>query len=213
MIWVKKLILSLIRKLGYEIVRVKEPASNDRGELQKEKFDCGFLDKIHYGCRPNYLEGWLNVDLQTLDHPGYCCANADLTQRHPFPSDQFAFGFAEDFIEHLGQAEQIMFLYEVYRTLKKGGILRLSFPGLEGVLKKHYPDPKYETAALAKYDAYEKWGHVHFPSLEELELICAKIGFCEVNPVEFGHSAYNELIGLDTRNDQVGLNTYVEIVK
>ncbi len=213
MILIKKFIRYFFRKLGYEITKTKGPEKEDILRRQNIDLHCGEINKIDYGCGPKYLEGWLNVDLNAQVRPGYFSLKADLTKKHPFPNDQFEFGFAEDFIEHLGQAEQILFLYEVHRTMKKGGVLRLSFPGLEGVLKKHFPDSEYKTAALAKYEAYEKWGHAHFPSIYELELICKTIGFREVNRVGYGTSVYKELVNIDTRENQIGMNTYVEIIK
>jgi len=213
MMLIKRIIVCFFRKLGYEIVKTKKPEKDDTHEAQDMELPCGEIKKIHYGCGPKYLEGWVNVDLNAQDRPTYFSVSADLTKRHPFSKDQFEFGFAEDFIEHLGQAEQILFLYEVYRTLKKGGVLRLSFPGLEGVLRKHFPDSTYKTATLAKKEAYEMWGHTHFPSFCELEMICKTIGFREVNRVGYGTSAYKELKNIDTREDQIGLNTYVEIIK
>jgi predicted SAM-dependent methyltransferase len=213
MMLIKRIILYFVRKLGYDIIKTKKRVNDDMPGRQDIEVNCGEIDKIHYGCGPKYLEGWLNVDLNAQDQPPYFSVCADLTKRHPFPNDQFEFGFAEDFIEHLGQAEQILFLYEVYRTLKKGGVLRLSFPGLEGVLRKHFPDSEYKTATLAKKEAYEMLGHTHFPSFCELELICKTIGFCEVNRVGYGTSVYKELTHIDTREDQIGLNTYVEIIK
>jgi len=194
----------------------RSPISTKNGidsDVQSVISKASEISRIHYGCGSHFLKGWLNVDFNSSDREGYLSATVNLVKRHPFPEDHFEFGFAEDFIEHLGQADQIIFLYEVYRTFKKGGVLRLSFPKLEGVLRKHYTKTEYETAALAKYNAYEKRGHLHFLSVNELELICKHIGFRELNMVEYGDSVYGELKGLDTRKNQIGLNTYVEIIK
>ena len=89
----------------------------------------------------------------------------------------------------------------------------MAFPGLEGVLEKHYPDAEYETIILAKEEAYTAWGHLHFYSREELTTVAKHIGFSEVNFKKFGESDYPVLAGLETREEQVGLNTYVELVK
>ena len=57
------------------------------------------------------------------------------------------------------------------------------------------------------------WQHIHFYSREELSLVCRHIGFREVKPVTHGESAHAALQGLDHREDQRGINTYVEITK
>ena len=138
---------------------------------------------------------------------------ADLTCKHPFPSDYFEFAFAEDFIEHLPQADSITFLSEVYRCLKIGGVLRLSFPGLPGVLRKHYRSSDYEGASTGKEEAYTMWGHHHFYTEESLSLVARHIGFSEFRPVQYGSSVHDELCNLDSREGQRGLNIYAEIVK
>ena len=98
-------------------------------------------------------------------------------------------------------------------TLCPGGVLRLSFPGLEGVLPKHYPTSDYECAVVGRHEAYEMWAHLHFYSKEELSLVARHIGFREVEFVEYGVSQHEPLKGLDTRAHQIGLNTYVELTK
>lgn len=179
------------------------------------KLQALMTDKIHYGCGRKILKGWFNVDIA---HPGDAEIaknryRVDLTKKHPFPDNYFKFGFAEDFLEHLDQADSLIFLSECYRTFAKGGVLRLSFPGLQGVLKKHYRSSDYEGASKGKQEAYTMWEHKHFYCFESLELVIKHIGFREIKIVEFGKSDYEELRNLDTRVDQIGLNLIVEITK
>jgi predicted SAM-dependent methyltransferase len=175
------------------------------------------IKRINYACGGKYLQDWLNVDFHHKnsfiipDNTIYYAV--DLTSKHPFPDNHFEFGFAEDFIEHLQQVDSIIFLSECFRTFKTGGVLRLAFPGLEGVLQKHYPTSDYETIVVAKEEAYTAWGHLHFYSREELATVAKHIGFSEVNFMEYGVSNYPVLAGLETREEQIGLNTYVELVK
>ena len=102
---------------------------------------------------------------------------------------------------------------EAYRTLKPGGVLRLSFPGLEGCLKNGYKIIDYPNALRFKMNTYYKFKHAHLYSKQELEVVCKHIGFREVNFVEFGESDYPELKNLETRPNQKHSNTYVELVK
>jgi predicted SAM-dependent methyltransferase len=175
------------------------------------------IKKINYACGGKYHQGWLNVDFHHKNSfllpDNIIYYSVDLTSKHPFPDNHFEFGFAEDFIEHLQQVDSIVFLSECFRTFKTGGTLRLAFPGLEGVLHKHYPNANYETVVIAKEEAYTAWGHLHFYSREELTTVAKHIGFREVNFKEYGVSNIDELTKLETRDEQVGLNTYVELVK
>jgi predicted SAM-dependent methyltransferase len=175
-------------------------------------------DRVHYACGQNVMAGWLNVDGMTWSYPGGFSDAAqvmrvDLSGRHPFPDGAFQFAYAEDFLEHLTQADSLVFLAEALRTLDAGGVLRLSFPCLEGVLDKHYPDPSLATAVRARREAYEMWGHEHFYSLDAIELVARHLGFSSVKKVEYGESEHEELQGLETRHEQIGLNLNVELTR
>ncbi|MCP2730687.1 class I SAM-dependent methyltransferase [Limnofasciculus baicalensis] len=185
---------------------------------QVEFLDRYNITKINYACGKNYLTGWLNVDCYDERHykkerKECIYYRVNLITKHPFPDNCFEFGFAEDFLEHIQQDDSIIFLAECYRTLKPDGLLRLSFPGLEGVLKKHYNEINYKTFLKAKQEAFTIWDHLHFYSRDELKLVAEHIGYREVNFVEHGVSKFPELNSLDTRKDQIGLNTYVELRK
>lgn len=192
----------------------------DMGKYRKNLEDM-LTDRIHYGCGKNILAGWLNVDGFDESYPDgaiesgiaeniFCCNLAD---RHPFPENYFRFGFCEDFIEHMDQADSLIFLEEAYRTFAPGGVLRLSFPGFENVLKKHFNRADFDTFAAAKRDAYSMWTHKHFYCKEALSIAARHIGFREIRFVDYGISDYSELNGLDTRPEQKNLNIYAELSK
>jgi predicted SAM-dependent methyltransferase len=180
------------------------------------------VEQIHYGCGSNFFEGWLNVDLKDYRriHRNYSSGDRrvnyvqmNLTEKHGFPSNFFRFGYCEDFIEHLTQADSLVFLSECSRTFRKGGVLRLSFPGLEGVLQKHYRANGFLGAYEGKVEAFTAWDHLHFYSRAEMSLVAQHVGFTNVEFVGYGNSEYPELCDRDTREQQIGLNTYVELTK
>jgi predicted SAM-dependent methyltransferase len=166
---------------------------------------------INYGCGGNLIDHWLNVDL--FEHEAQNYKRINLIEKHPFEGNAFQFGFCEDVLEHLNQAQSIFFLSEIHRTLKNKGVLRLSFPGLEGVLQRHYTPASEVVARVGEVEAYAFWDHIHFYSRDEISLVAKTIGFNEIRFVEYGQSEYAELKGRDTRSHQIGLNTYVELVK
>ncbi|MCC5944604.1 MAG: methyltransferase domain-containing protein [Bernardetiaceae bacterium] len=223
---IKKQIRAYLYKKGYDIVYVNHAqlafkAKQNREIPQGEYIDTFGMTKVHYGCGWYKLKkDWLNVDYEPIekvkskyDLEEYKYQFVNTTKRHPFPDNTFEFGFSEDMVEHLMQSDSILFLTEAYRTLKKDGVLRLSFPGLEGVLKKHYPDSSYDTAREAQAEAYHRYHHLHFYSREEMKTVAQHIGFREVKYVEYGKSEHPELCGLDTRESQIGLNSYFELIK
>ena len=168
-------------------------------------------DRVNYGCGGNLIEDWLNVDLYRSEARNYRMIN--LLEKHPFADSSLRFGFSEDVLEHLNQAESLFFLSEIHRALVKGGVLRLSFPGLEGVLAQHYSPYSETRVRQGEFEAYAFWDHIHFYSKEELRLVSEHIGFERIEFTEYGKSVYPELSGLDTRAHQIGLNTYIELTK
>lgn len=167
--------------------------------------------KINYGCGDVLLQGWLNADIISIDDPRYVRIN--LLESHPFESSSVRLAFTEDMIEHLTQAQSIFLLSEIYRALIPNGVARLSFPCLEGVLRKHYTPSTAEGVMRGEIEAYEIWDHIHFYSMEELRLVASHLGFREIKFVEFGISDHEELQGLETRDRQIGLNLYAELTK
>jgi predicted SAM-dependent methyltransferase len=166
-------------------------------------------------------EGWFNVDGFDVTYPGGTIEPAlarkifrvDLTQPHPFESNYFQFGYAEDFLEHLSQADSLIFLSECFRTFAPGGVLRLSFPGLPGVLRRHYRSSDFQGASQGREEAYLRWLHQHFYCKESLDLVARHIGFRECAVVSFRESRHPELRDMDTRADQQDLNLIVELTK
>jgi predicted SAM-dependent methyltransferase len=178
------------------------------------------IDKAHYGSGspPSgrvFGDGWVNIDLggAAFADPTTAYVPVDLASKHPFPSGYFRFSFAEDFLEHLDQSQSMIFLSEAFRTLRQRGVLRLSFPGLRGVLRRHYRSSDYEGASVGQEEAYTMWGHKHFYCEESLLIVARHLGFSNVEYVEYGKSKYKDLADLDSRLDQRDLNIYAELTK
>jgi predicted SAM-dependent methyltransferase len=224
----KHFLKTSINRLGFDIRRMPaaEPpnAAPDRtAEIQAtaafRQISEARPRKVQYGSGPNFFPmPWLNVDLPpglkaTADEKARLYLAMNLTHRHPFPSDYFDFGFSEDFLEHLTQADSLVFLNEAFRTLKPGGVLRLSFPGFKQVLSKHFRAADFAGADVGRTEAYTMWGHEHFYSEESLTSAARHIGFREVRFCEFGRSQHPELSGLDAREHQRDLNIYAELQK
>ena len=227
---IKKTIKKVFHWYGYDITTTIPAESVDdlRGEereffgniqvVEREMYErlCNHdVDKIHYGCGSTLLGvGWINIDLPlhcSEDTGFYLSAN--LVSRHPFPSDFFRYSFAEDFLEHLDQCQSLIFLSEAFRTLRQGGAFRLSFPGLRGVLRRHYRSSDYDGALVGKHEAYSMWGHNHFYCEESLTIVASHIGFSKIEFVDYGNSRHEDLRNLDSRPDQRDLNIYAELTK
>jgi predicted SAM-dependent methyltransferase len=211
---IEKVVTKIVGCLGYDIsVKRKCPEFIDDRSFTKSceenaiKLQRLGVSKAHYGGL-DFGEGWVNIDRGKRAQ-----IRTDLTRRHPFPSNFFSFAFSQDFLEHLDQAESIFFLCEAYRTLKCGGILRMSFPGLKGMLEGNYKSSDYVGASIGQNKAYTMWEHKHYYSEESLTTVARHIGFSDINFVEYGKSQYKELCNLDSRPDQKDSNIIVELKK
>ena len=80
--------------------------------------------------------------------------------------------------------------------------MRFSFPGLEGVLKRHYFPASERQIRGGKFEAYSFWDHVHFYSKEETSLVARHIGFSKVTFLKFGEFYQKTLCNLETRFNQ-----------
>jgi predicted SAM-dependent methyltransferase len=208
---IKEIVKKSFKKLGYDISKVD--SDNDQ---KRELVEISEIRKVNYGCGAVLLNGWINVDIMPpnkIERNNNIYYQMDLTKKHPFPDNSIEFAFAEDFIEHLSQADTVIFLAEIYRTLQKNGVLRLSSPGFFNVLTQHFSEISYDQGKKMKTEAYTKHSHKHFFCFEELKQLCQHIGFSDIKSVEYGKSNYPELRTLDTRADQIGVNILAEIVK
>ena len=165
----------------------KSLLKNEDAPLLPDFFENNYK-KIHYGCGNNLMEGWLNIDSFESTESNYFRVN--LLQDHPFEDCSINYAYSEDVLEHFTQAESIFFLSEVFRVLKKNGVLRISFSGLEGVLERHYSPVDRERIKRGELEAFVFWDHVHFYSKKELELVSKHLGFESVEFVKFGESCH-----------------------
>jgi predicted SAM-dependent methyltransferase len=177
----------------------------------------GRFDKIHYACGTKYFENWLNVDIRPIVRvpkrfqPFYL--KMSLTRRHPFADGALRFGYSEDFIEHLSQSDSLIFLSEVYRTLAPDGVVRISTPGLRGVLSRHYRSTDFVGAKCGEVEAFTQWGHLHFYSEESLTTVATHLGFRKIEFKRYNESDYYELRTRETRPHQIDLNIVAELTK
>lgn len=110
--------------------------------------------KLHIGCGPRVLKEWINIDLAYEPFENYLKYYKDefygkkirgnrsdfyainiTKQALPLANNSVSVVFHEDFIEHLDQKEQMLFLAEIHRVLKKEGVHRINTPSLAASMK------------------------------------------------------------------------------
>lgn len=182
--------------------------------------------KLHVGCERYRIEGWLNADIdlsQDID------IFLDAREPLPFGADQFRFVFAEHLIEHLTFAEGRRFCSEVYRTLWPGGVVSLSTPDLQ-FLVRYYEDESAESQAFTEYHTTEflrldvrsralvvsnffhDFGHRLIYDWDLLERLLREAGFERIERCRVGESSHPELRDIEQHGRDYPFNEYESMV-
>lgn len=222
----KKQILKLAKVSPFEVYsfwaenKRKVEKNRTSARAVKEYLIKNDKRKIQIGCGENYLEGWLNTDIEPRNPAVYL----DAGQKFNIPSESFDYIFSEHVFEHLTVEQQINMLKEGYRILKKKGIMRIATPSLD-FLFKIYRNPdepehkKYVAWALANNftlksvkeeipdnsihycyvinNFFKAWGHQMIHNFESIEQIAQLAGFSDLRRSEVGKSEDPVLKGLE----------------
>ena len=156
--------------------------------------------RLHLGCGPNHIDGWINIDNAPYEGVDRVL---DVTMGLPFEDVEFI--FAEHFIEHLDYREALRLLKDCRSVLRDNGVLRLSTPNLDWVWASHYRralDAREELLACFMINrAFRGWGHQFLYNFGTLAATLRDAGFEDVVRVSYGESARNALRGLE-RHEQ-----------
>ena len=199
------------------------------------------VPKLHIGCGPFVMEGWLNVDIN--------CYRPDIRyldagKPYPYPDHSFNYIYSEHLFEHLSIEEQTMMLQECYRILKPGGRMRLAMPNLHFLMELYlHPDKECNRRYLVwSYrlfgmkqgvpevtekdypihvinNFFRLWGHQFIHTPESFENLAKGIGFQDIRPYPIGSSDTPALQGLEKHGRNIPawaneLETFVvEMVK
>lgn len=166
--------------------------------------------KLHLGCGPVQLAGWINVDRNPP-------ADLRLDIRRPLPFDDGAARliYHEHVIEHLTVEEALRCLRDWHRLLAPGGVLRVATPDLAYLVERYHGDwrdqawlrqPEYafiRTGAEMLNVAFRWWEHRYLYDGEELARRLREAGFDPIRRCTLGESEVPELRGLETRADSM----------
>lgn len=168
--------------------------------------------RVHLGCGPVHLDGWVNVDIDRAKHPD---VRLDLRFGFPARSDSVAYVFSEHVFEHLTLDDGLRVLKDCRVALIPGGVMRIAMPDLRYLVDRYCDNWKdqawLQDPALQMIDsparmlnfALRSWEHLYVYDLEELTLRLREVGFNLVEPREPGQSDHPELRGLELRPDSL----------
>lgn len=156
--------------------------------------------KLHYGCGPRILPGWVNID--AFYNPGIDI-QMDLRMPLPLRSGSTRLIFAEHVLEHMDAVTHVpRILGEFYRILKPGGAVRIIVPDLRKYceafvrrdvewLKAARPDCPTHTAAMNSlfYDHFHRFIYDSDAFSQRLQ----RAGFVNIAPTRYRESRVPEL--------------------
>ena len=155
------------------------------------------IKKVQVGCGPhNIMADWWNVDIRPF--PGIDQV-MDVTKPWPFNGLEYVYG--EHFLEHLSLEGAIAFLNNVWKSLKLGGVIRLSTPSLEWVLSTHFnlsetnPQRRIDST-FSMNRAFHGWGHQFLYSKDFLQSLLDNLGWQKVVLAEQRKFRVNKVRGV-----------------
>lgn len=211
---VKKIIKGTINRLGYDIRKLPAVQTEDEGRgidenqkkptlsknLLRRKLNSLNDSKLHLGCGPRVLKGWINIDFRyhenflvdALKYYGNKYYPPELRGNHsdfyamdiaaspwPFKDNSVDIIFHEDFIEHLNQRDQFCFLAESYRVLKQGAVHRINTPNVEYWLRQD-TDFSLGMKTVPIDWVWDRWHHLSVLSPAMLENMARIVGYSKV---------------------------------
>jgi len=159
-------------------------------------------ERLHIGCGRSPIAGWVNVDQLPL--PG---VDRVLDVGEGLPFENVSYLYAEHFLEHLSLQEGLGFLRGCRRVLSPQGVIRLSTPNLDWVMKTHYRLGQWSSEEEALVDclktnrAFHGWGHQFLYNRPTLALALRTAGFERVRFYTYGESDRPELSGLERHEE------------
>lgn len=150
--------------------------------------------KLHLGCGRHILDTWINIDTgNTFNNPIDLDLKHDLSQGLPFPNNSATYVFHEHLIEHLTRKEGLFLTKEIFRVLKKNGVLRVAYPDLDQAITdynnnyknyewyyKIYPNRQGLTKSeIFNLDFREYGEHKHIYNKEDIKKLLSESGFQE----------------------------------
>jgi hypothetical protein len=232
----KNLPKRILRRLGYSFTKIEKPIINqydlDRlSDLANAKREL----KLHFGCGARVLKDWINIDFRYVHYAEYLKYYTDthypesirgdkkdlyiiniLETGLPIPNESVDLIFHEDFFEHLTQKEQIIFLAETRRVLKKGAVHRINTPNLKASMRDNSTFEKGKDGVFT--GEWEWWHHYSVITPAILEDMAKIVGYSEIKLNSRNNSIIANMLPLEYRPDEkdrpaADSNVFADLIK
>ena len=214
----------VIHALGKEVRsgarRIGDRVKQSNWKRQRQITVAEYLEstperKLHIGCGPMTMQGWLNTDMEPARGPGI--VYLDITERMPLPDGSFSYIYSEHLIEHVSLPAGIAHMKDCLRVLKPRGVMRIATPDLQflldyfggksltpvqqGFLKvmmdEFHPGLPIHSPTILLNEFVRDWGHQFIYDREVLRQSMELAGFAEVVSCNVKESRHPALHGLE----------------
>jgi predicted SAM-dependent methyltransferase len=214
----------LDRNILYAVIRRSSLAARLRNE-----------SRLNIGCGDDLVAGWVNIDFdpaisygKVTYKEGILVLNFDMHDDLVLDNciDQI---YSSHFIEHITFEDAIIFLKKCYGYLRKGGVIRLSFPDLELWTKKYLQNDKeflnkYKSIYLSNPNIKTKgeiymsqvhgYGHRWSYDYESIEHILRIAGFSKISRKNAHESRIQDIDLVEPyRKGRLMESCYIEAIK
>jgi predicted SAM-dependent methyltransferase len=226
----------ILKKIGFEIIKVKKHTDNKQDLLRLSQLGANKQPlKLHFGCGPRVLKGWINIDIAFEPYENYLQYYTDthypesirgnkndfyeinlIKTGLPLPGESVDLIFHEDFFEHLTQKEQIIFLAETRRVLKKGAVHRINTPNLKASMRDNSTFEKGKDGVFT--GEWDWWHHYSVMTPAILEDMAKIVGYSEIKFNSRNNSIIANMLPLEYRPDEkdrpaADSNVFADLIK
>jgi predicted SAM-dependent methyltransferase len=233
---VKYIFNRALNKLGFSLQRLSDHKS-DTGDIQRltALAKDGNEIKLHFGCGPRILKGWVNIDLSYAHYGPYLQYYTDkhypehirgsredlfiinlLKDGLPLPDNSVDLIFHEDFFEHLTQKEQFVFLAETLRVMKPGAVHRVNTPNVVASMKANSLFEQGKDGVFTS--EWDTWHHFNIISPGVLKEMAEMVGYKEIVFNSKDRSIINGKLPTEYRPDEkdrpeADANVFADLIK
>lgn len=193
-----------------------------RTESIREYLAASAVPKLHIGCGPMLLRGWINSDMEPDIAKGVIYL--DVTEPLPFPDGSLNYIYSEHVLEHVTLETTFTHFGECYRALSPGGVIRVAMPDLQFLLdyfkgkeltpvqqsflertvEKFHPMVAVKSPALLLNDFVRRWGHQVIYDHQLLADLLKRVGFDPVVSCALQESRHTDLTNLEHHGTAIG---------
>jgi predicted SAM-dependent methyltransferase len=147
------------------------------------------LIKLNLGCYNRKMHGFINVDILPEFEPDVI---DDVSKLNKFKSNSVDLIYASHLLEHFPRRQTLNVLKRWYDVLKKDGVLRISVPDFEKIVRYYIYTKDLEQVHGLLHAAQANEFDIHYISFDEtyLKKCLETVGFKSIKPYDFNKTEH-----------------------